>query len=95
VNGKPQQRLRLEKVANASDLQHEGGTLFVPDASRTPVPPGERTIEQGFVEESNVNAMTVMTDMITVLRRFGEAQKLISTLDATRGIAVTELAKPV
>lgn len=95
VNGKPQQRLRLETVTNASELQHEGGTLFVPDATRKPIAPEERAIKQGFAEESNVNAMTAMTDMLAVLHRYGAAQKTLSTIDAARGIAVTELAKPV
>lgn len=95
VNGKPQQRLRLESVANASELQHEGGTRFVPDATRKSVPAEQRTIKQGFVEESNVNAMTAMTDMLAVLHRYGAAQKTLSTIDAVRGIAVTDLAKPV
>lgn len=95
VNGKPQGRLRLERVAANTDLQHEGGTQFVPDASRQAIPPGERKIKQGFVEESNVNTVAAMTEMISVLHRYGAAQKSISTLDEARGIAVTDLAKPV
>lgn len=95
VNGRPQQRLRLESVANAAELQHEGGTRFVPDATRRSIPADQRTIKQGFVEESNVNAMTAMTDMLAVLHRYGAAQKTLSTLDAVRGIAVSDLAKPI
>ena len=95
VNGKPQQRLRLDTVKDASKLQHEGGTRFVPDATRTSVPAEQRTIKQGFVEESNVKAMTAMTDMLSVLHRYGAAQKTLSTIDSVRGIAVAELAKPI
>jgi flagellar basal body rod protein FlgG len=95
VNGKPQGRLRLERVAAGTDLQHEGGTRFVPDASRQVIPPEERRIKQGFVEESNVNTMAAMTEMLSVLHRYGAAQKTLSTLDAARGIAVSDLAKPV
>lgn len=94
VNGKPQQRLRLERVADGSTLEHEGGTHFVPDATRVAVPPEQRAIKQGFVEESNVNPMTAMTDMLAVLHRYGAAQQTLSTIDAVRGIAVNELAKP-
>jgi flagellar basal body rod protein FlgG len=95
VNGKAHGRLRLERVAAGTDLQHEGGTQFVPDASRQVIPPNERTIKQGFVEESNVNTMAAMTEMLTVLHHYGAAQKTLSTLDAVRGIAVSDLAKPV
>jgi len=95
VNGRPFQTLRLERVAPGADLQHEGGTQFVPDASRSTVPLNERRIRQGFLEESNVNPMTAMTDMLAVLHRYGAAQKTLSTLDAARGVAVTDLARPV
>lgn len=95
VNGKPLTRLRLERVPSGTDLQHEGGTLFVPEASRQAIPPAERRVQQGFLEESNVNPMAAMTDMLSVLHRYQAAQKTLSTIDAVRGIAVTDLAKPV
>ena len=95
VNGRNVQRLRLERVANGAQLEHEGGTQFVPDATRTAIPPEQRNVRQGFVEESNVNSMSAMTDMIEVLHRYAAAQKTLSTIDAVRGIAVNDLAKPV
>jgi flagellar basal-body rod protein FlgF len=95
VDGKPVGRLRLERVADGSRLQHEGGTQFVPDASRVAIAPDARRIKQGFVEESNVNTMSAMTAMLDVLHRFGAARQTLSTLDSVRGIATTELAKPV
>ena len=36
-----------------------------------------------------------MTAMLEVLHRYGAAQKTLTTLDAVRGIAVSDLAKPV
>ena len=95
VNGRVLQRLRLERVADGAQLQHEGGTQFVPDASRQAIPPGERKVRQGFLEESNVNTMSAMTDMLAVLHRYGAAQKALSTIDAARGTTVNDLAKPV
>ncbi|MFN9088471.1 MAG: flagellar basal body rod C-terminal domain-containing protein, partial [Gemmatimonadaceae bacterium] len=95
VTAKAPARHRREREAAGTDLQHEGGTQYVPDASRQAIPAGERTIKQGFVEESNVNTMAAMTEMLTVLHRYGAAQKTLSTLDAARGIAVSDLAKPV
>ena len=88
-------QLRLERVNPQAELQHEGGTMFVPDASRTAIAPTERRIHQGSLEESNVNTMKAMTDMIEVMHRYGAAQKSISTIDAIRGIAVNDLAKVV
>lgn len=95
VNGRVLQRIRLERVADGAQLMHEGGTQFVPDASRQAIPPAERTVKQGFLEESNVNTMSAMTDMLAVLHRYGAAQKALSTIDAARGTSVNDLAKPV
>jgi flagellar basal-body rod protein FlgF len=95
VNGRAMQRLRMETVAAGTQLQHEGGTQFVPDPSRQAMAPERRNVRQGFVEESNVNPMSAMTEMLEVLHRYGAAQKTLSTIDAVRGIAVTDLAKPV
>lgn len=95
VNGRTLQRLRLERVADASRLQHEGGTQFLPDATRTPIPPAERLVRQGALEESNVNPMLAMTSMLDLLGKFQAAQKVLTTIDQTRGVAVSELAKPV
>ncbi len=95
VDGKTVSQLRIEAIADDASPQHEGGVRFIPHASRTPVPPAERRVKQGFTEESNVNPMDAMTQMLQVLHRFGAAQKTISTLDAVRGIAVNDLGKPV
>ncbi len=95
VDGRAVSRLRLETVADGARLQHEGGTLFIPDASRRPIPSEERSVAQGYVEESNVIMMTEMTAMIDVLHAYGAAQKTLTTIDSVRGIATTELAKPL
>lgn len=95
VGNKIVARLRLETSSDSSSLEHEGGTRFVPDAARTIIANDTRSIKQGSIEESNVNPMVAMTEMLEALRQYGSAQKTISTLDAARGIAVTDLAKPV
>lgn len=88
-------RLRVESIAATANPVHEGGVRFVPDASRQPVAPEARRVAQGALEESNVNPMDAMTSMLQVLHRFGAAQKTIVALDAVRGIAVSDLGKPV
>jgi flagellar basal body rod protein FlgG len=94
VAGRQIARLRVETIAAGVNPVHEGGVRFVPDASRQPLAAGERRVQQGALEESNVNPMDAMTAMLQVLHRFGAAQKTISTLDAVRGIAVNDLGKP-
>ena len=76
LNGRPVQRLRLERVDDAAELQHEGGTQFVPDDTRRLVPAAERRVRQGALEESNVNPMLAMTDMLDLLGQFQAAPDL-------------------
>jgi hypothetical protein len=39
--------------------------------------------------------MSAMTSMLDVLHRFGAAQKSLTTIDSVRGIATTEIGKPI
>ena len=95
VNGATVDKLRLERAADPKSLAHEGGTLLVPDAGRKAVPDAERAVSQGFVEESNVNTVSSMVDMIAVQRAYASVQKAVTTMDSVRGTAVNELGKPV
>jgi flagellar basal body rod protein FlgG len=95
VDGKAVARLRVERAAPGARLAHEGGTLLVPDGTRQPVPAAERAVRQGFLEESNVSAVGALVDMIAVQRAYASVQKAVTTLDAVRATAASELGKPV
>jgi flagellar basal-body rod protein FlgF len=95
VDGVEVGQLRVETVPADADLVHEGGTLFLPDENRQPVGPESRQVRQGYLEDSNVNTIGSMVDMIAVQRAYTAVQKAITTLDAIRGTAANELGKPV
>ena len=95
VDAKAVAQLRLERVDPKARLVHVGGTQFEPHPSRTSIPLGDRAIRQGSVEESNVNTMATMSEMIEVMHRYGAAQKMVATIDSIRGIAANDLAKVV
>ena len=95
VDAKPVAQLRLERVDPKAQLIHEAGTLFKTDAARQSIPLDDREIHQGSVEESNVNTMATMSEMIEVMHRYGSAQKMVATIDSIRGIAANDLAKVV
>ncbi|HEY0777627.1 MAG TPA: flagellar hook-basal body protein [Gemmatirosa sp.] len=88
-------QLRIERAPAGASLAHDGATRFIPDAARETVPPADRRVRQGFVEESNVTPIGAMVDMIAVQRAYASVQKAVSTIDAVRGIATSELGKPV
>ena len=94
VDGKPVARLRLER-AGTTQLVREAAGLFVPDAARAPAPAGTVRVRQGSLEESNVNPIGALVEMITAQRAYAAVQKSITTMDAVRGTAVTDLGRPV
>lgn len=88
-------QLRVERAPAGASLAHDGATRFLPDAGRQEVPSAERRVRQGFVEESNVTAVGALVDMIAVQRAYASVQKAVTTMDAVRGLAASELGKPV
>jgi flagellar basal-body rod protein FlgG len=80
-------RITLVNFINESGLRPEGNNLFSEtDASGTPLisNPGETgfgTLQQGFVENSNVDAVFEITTLITAQRAYELNSKVISTAD--------------
>jgi flagellar basal-body rod protein FlgF len=86
--------LRMETVAPNAALQHVGAGMFLPDASRTAAAVADRSLMQGALEASNVNAIDAMTDMIDTVRAYADVQKSMLVLDDIRGIAANQIGKP-
>jgi len=94
VDGRAVARLRLER-AGSTTLAREGTGLFVPDAGRAPAAPGTVRVRQGSLEESNVNPIGALVEMIVAQRAYASVQKAVTTMDAVRGTATTELGRPI
>ena len=45
-------------------------------------------VKQGYIEQSNVNLVNEMTEMLTTMRSFESNQRIIRTMDETLGKAV-------
>ena len=93
VDGDAIDRLRMESVPSGTSLQHDAGTLFVPAPTRQALALGSRAVKQGFVEESNVNTVSTMVDMISVQRAYANAAKALTTLDGIRATISNDLGK--
>jgi flagellar basal-body rod protein FlgG len=90
------------KIANISlaefndihALKKEGNALFInPDQKNVKVGEMKTSIHQGFVEQSNVNAVTEMSSLINANRNFETIQRVIKTYDSMSGKAVNEISK--
>jgi flagellar basal-body rod protein FlgF len=95
VNGTEVDRLRVETVPRGTPLQHEAGTLFVPDGAREPQAAEERSVRQGFLEDSNVSTIDSMVELISIQRAYAAVQRAVVTLDGIRDTISNQLGKPV
>ncbi len=88
VNGKLVDKLHI--VSFASPIVKEGSSLF---RGEEPVEVENPKIAQGFVEESNVNAIEEMVNMINLMRAYEANQKVIQTEDSTLEKTVNEVGR--
>ena len=50
-------------------------------------------IRQGYTEQSNVNVVSEMVDLIAITRAYEANQKIIQTMDTTLELAATSVGK--
>ncbi|PPQ26792.1 flagellar basal-body rod protein FlgG [Rhodopila globiformis] len=80
-------QLQLAVFPNEAGLDAQGGNLFMQTAASgspvtgNPGSPGFGSVMQGFVETSNVNVVTEITNLITAQRAYEMNSKVITTSD--------------
>lgn len=84
--------IKITDFEDYNYLEHYGENFFVPVDGAT-VKPGDYTINQGYLETSNVQTVQEMVEMISVSRQYESNQKLITTIDSTLQIAANQLGK--
>lgn len=74
-------RLSIQKFSNLDKLVPSAGGLFMApeDAGMSPV--AEPELLQGYLEQSNVQPLREMVDMVLISRAYEANQKIISTVD--------------
>lgn len=77
-------QISVVKVLNKEALQPVGQNSFTikPKYNATLLPAEEMKMHQGFLEASNVNVVSEMTDMIAATRTFETTQQAIKAFDA-------------
>jgi flagellar basal-body rod protein FlgG len=94
VDGKQVGKLRIVDFNQPYKLRKMGDTLFKPADNSPPAQETEDVkVSQGFVEQSNVDVVKMMTEMIEVLRGYESYQKVIRTADEANARAINEVAK--
>lgn len=92
VDGKALDQLLIVKVQNENQLFKVGHSLFeaTPQTKIDMAPDGIQ-VQQGFLEQSNVNSITEMVNMIEVQRSYEQNAKVISMYDQILGEASSQI----
>ncbi len=85
VNDFPIDTLLVAKPDDPQTLQRVSGTSFIPTniTEMRYLDELEINVQQGFIENSNVNVVNEMVEMIELQRHFEAGQKVITTNDST------------
>ncbi len=87
-------RLSIVEFQDKHALRKEGNSLFItPDENNINRTTIKTTVNQGFLEGSNVNAIEEMSELIKAHRHFESIQKAINAYDSISGKAANEVGK--
>lgn len=87
-------KLSVVEFADKQALKKEGNSLFItPDEANILRTDIKTTVNQGFLEGSNVNAIEEMSELIKAHRHFESIQKAINAYDTISGKAANEIGK--
>lgn len=82
--------LRVVDIAYKENMKKLSGGVFVTDEPVTDI---SATVNQGYLESSNVESMREIVQMITSLREFESYQKIIQTFDEASSKVTNEMGK--
>ena len=86
--------LRIVSFKDPSQMTKEGNSLLIYGGPETDeIIPSKYEVRQGHLEQSNVEVVREMTDMVTTNRNFESFQKLMQTIDELDARAVNEVGK--
>jgi flagellar basal body rod protein FlgG len=86
-------RLRVDAIAGPEDIVHEAGGIFRPAGTRASVSVAERAIHQGFMEESNVDTLTSMVEMIEIQRAYAAVQGSMRSIDSVMETIANDIGR--
>jgi flagellar basal-body rod protein FlgF len=94
INKKLISKISLVEFKDIHALRKEGNSLFInKDIKNISNPQSGSAILQGFVEQSNVNPVGEISELLKTYRHFESLQRAIKTYDNIGGRAVNDIAK--
>jgi flagellar basal-body rod protein FlgF len=94
VNGAIIDKIKIVTFPEKTNLQKVGDNLFSPVDPQVVGGKAEGVeVKQGFIEQSNVNTVKIMTEMIETLRAFEAYQKIIQSTSDVTSKAIDEVGR--
>lgn len=84
-------KLKIVKFSREQDLQITGNNLY--SASETPQPATDSVLVQGMVEQSNVQSVNEITNMISILRNYQHVMRMLDQEHQRMTTAINRLSK--
>jgi flagellar basal-body rod protein FlgF len=84
-------KISIVKFENEQQLQSQGNGLYT--SSQPSAPASSSTVVQGALEQSNVQSVKEMTQMIHIMRSYEQAANMISQENGRLNNAITTLSK--
>lgn len=78
LDGTQIDRLKVVTFDDLSKLEKEGSSLFIARTSQEPAVKANAGIRSGCLEQSNVNAVSSIVQMVNILRHFEAIQKSVN-----------------
>jgi flagellar basal-body rod protein FlgF len=93
VDGATVATLRIEGLADGATLEREGGARFRAKGEISPVEEGAVKVRQGHLEESNVDPVGALVDMIEIQRAYSALQRSVMVVDGVMDRISNDLGK--
>lgn len=86
-------QIQISDFEDYNYLEHYGENYYVPVEGAQLMDATDCTVNQGYLEVSNVQIVSEMVEMIAVSRQYESNQKVIQTIDGSLQIAANQLGK--
>ncbi len=95
VDNKPAGTLAVVEFAPGTTLSKVGREFYTPDPqdAMPPVAATNTAVKQGFLEASNVDEGSAMTDLVSITRAYQANQRILQAEDELLGKAVNEVGR--
>ncbi len=94
VDGEPVDSFKIVTFNNPNGLSRIGDNLFMQTPNSGPPQEAKKAgVRQGYIEDSNVNPVTTMVNLIEIYRGYEAEQKTLKTVDQLNTQAAREIGR--